>query len=657
MLRAFKRITESNAITNKRLPRVKAHRPRLPLAELTNTQFSSPLSFRMRRAAFLRLLQAALGSIILAIEAYAAAPAPSTAASHPTVTIALVDTFSPDFYIHTYSPTLDHLIAKLPDFRFKIIELDRRDVAGGIAREKPDFLVTSGSTFVELIDAAGAHQIATRQPAGSTEVSKTLASTFIVRVQSKYKTIESVKGLKAAVSDVNSFDGWLIAAGEIAKRGEDPEKYFSEMMETQYGIPDVASLVKLGIADVGVLGTCEYEDLIRNGTISRKDFRILGEKPSDGGCVRSTERYPDAVFSSLPNATPEMVRQITVALLSMPTGREAFQWTVCNDFVPTFELLRTLKIGPFIALRDTSLAALWERYRTEILLALAFGLAVLFHIVTINMLVRRRTRELSESLEQTKRYFEEARDAREKLLTLERTSIVAQLSAMFAHEIKQPIMNIALYAGSIRLLLKKSGALTPKAESILNAVQGEVERSSEIVEHVRGYARHRERKRVECDLSDIVRNSAAMMQKEHSELELGGLPSSPILADPFEIQFVVENFMRNAFAVVKGLPNAKVTAAVTSVKDAWRLDVSDNGPKLADEAFAKLGTAGTSTKTEGLGFGLAIARAIAERNGGHIEFKRIEPQGLCVSLILPVYACEVPGSYESKKEDAADAHP
>ena len=412
-----------------------------------------------------------------------------------------------------------------------------------------------------------------------------------------------------------------------------------------------AKIEKLGIADVGVLGTCEYEELLRNGTISRRDFRILEEKPSDGGCVRSTDRYPDAVFSSLPNATSEMVRQITVALLSMPTKSVEFKWTVCNDFVPTFELLRTLKIGPFVALRDTSLAALWERYRTEILLALAFGLAVLFHVITINLLVRRRTRELSESLAQTKRFFMEARDAREKLLRLERASIVSQLSAMFAHEIKQPILNIALYAGSMRLLLRKSGTLTPKAESILDAVQGEIDRSSDIVEHVRGYARHQERDRVPCDLSDIVRQSAAMMTKGHPELKLGALPQSPILADPFEIQFIVENFLRNAFSAVKGSPDAAVLAEVRPFRGGWRLDVLDNGPKLSVEAFRKLGTAGTTTKAEGLGFGLAIARAIAERNGGHLEFRQLGERGLLVSLILP--GIDVAADDEAAAEDGS----
>ena len=191
----------------------------------------SPISNPLRLITALSLSWAASASF--------SAPAP-TQPEPQTVTIALVDTFSPDFYIHTYSPTLDHLIETLPQFRFNIIEIDRRDVARGIAREKPDFLVTSGSTFVELIDAAGAHQIATRQPSESSDVSRTLASTFIVRANSRYRNLESVRGLRAAVSDLTSFDGWLIAEGEIAKRGADPEKYFSEMLETQYGIPDVA---------------------------------------------------------------------------------------------------------------------------------------------------------------------------------------------------------------------------------------------------------------------------------------------------------------------------------------------------------------------------------------------------------------------------------
>lgn len=62
--------------------------------------------------------------------------------------------------------------------------------------------------------------------------------------------------------------------------------------------------------------------------------------------------------------------------------------------------------------------------------------------------------------------------------------------------------------------------------------------------------------------------------------------------------------------------------------------VSDNGPRLSDEVFNRLGRTGASTKTDGLGFGLAIATAIAERNCGHLEFERIEPQGLRATLVL-----------------------
>lgn len=562
---------------------------------------------------------------------------PVTAAAgegRPTVTIALVDTFSPDFYINVYSPTIDHLIEALPDLKLRMVEIDWRDVEGGIRHEKPDFLVVSGSAFVSLLDSAGAHQVATREPRTSADVSRTVASTLIVRRGDGANSLSELKGRTVAVSDRTSFDGWLIAQGELAREGWDPDHFFREVLETEYGIPDVAALVKLGVADAGVLSTCEYERLLADGLINRRDFRILNERPADGGCVRSTERYPDVVFASLPSASSDVVRAVTVALLSMPEKNHVFRWTVCNDFRQTFDLLRTLKTGPFAHLRDMSPAALWARWRTEILLGLGLVLAVLFHIVSINLLVRRRTEELSESLQQTKRFYDEAQDARQKLLSLERTSIVAQLSSMFAHEIKQPLMNISLYAGALRMLLSKDGRCGGKAEGLLDAIGDEVKRSSDIVEHVRSYAKKQKRTPVLCDLSQIARDAVGLAQSAGVPIVLGDLPAAPILADPFEIQFVVLNFLKNALAAAAGVPDGRVWLCVEKTPDGCRLMVSDNGPRLSDEVFNRLGRTGASTKTDGLGFGLAIATAIAERNCGHLEFERIEPQGLRATLVL-----------------------
>lgn len=78
-----------------------------------------------------------------------AAPAPSE------ITVGLVDTFSPDFYIRTYSPTLDHLIGSLSNHRFKFVEIDYRNVENDVRRLRPDFLVTSASIFATLMGSVG----------------------------------------------------------------------------------------------------------------------------------------------------------------------------------------------------------------------------------------------------------------------------------------------------------------------------------------------------------------------------------------------------------------------------------------------------------------------------------------------------------------------
>ena len=126
--------------------------------------------FLMRRFVSTTLFAAAL----LSASAFAFAEAPAETAQEARaqsdqcerrlITIGLFDTFSPDFYIRTYSPTLDHLLASLPEHRFRFVELDYRSVEADIERLHPDFLVTSGSLYAALMGSVGMHQVATRQP-------------------------------------------------------------------------------------------------------------------------------------------------------------------------------------------------------------------------------------------------------------------------------------------------------------------------------------------------------------------------------------------------------------------------------------------------------------------------------------------------------------
>lgn len=563
----------------------------------------------------------------------------SVSSEEKPITIGLVDTFSPDFYLNTFVPTFEHLMRVFGEDRIRIVELPLDLTAEDLKAAKLSFVVTSAAAYASFIDSAGTHQIATRAPKSSEDVAHTVASLFVTSPESDIRKVAEAKGRTVAISSRRSFDGWLIAQGELAKQGLDPDRHFADVVETRYGIPDVVSLVRSGIADVGVLGTCEYESMLRDGLLREGDLRILDEKSGEearpDACRRSTDRYPDVVFASLPNANSETANRVAVALLSMPSDRMNFRWTIANDFMPTLELLKTLRIGPFGEPVRWTPELVWQTYRTEIILFLCFCAAVLFHVLTLNVLVRRRTAELREAFVTNVKLLHERNESRRRLLTLERANIVSQLSNMFAHEIKQPIMNIACYAAALKMLLQREGALSEQTEVLLQKLSGEVDRSSAIVEHVRSYAKNRPRESVPCDLGDIV---DATLRDLHDPMVTAPEkpPVCPILADPFEIQFVVTNFIKNARSAVAGVAKPEVTVSLWRENATCTVEVCDNGPKLSDEAFEALGKVASSTKPDGLGFGLAIAVALAERNGGHLVFERRVPAGLLAALVLPL---------------------
>lgn len=552
--------------------------------------------------------------------------------SRPRITIALVDTFSPGFYINTYFPTVRHLVDSLPQYKFNVVEIDYRSLEEQVRSLKPAFLVSSASTFVSLIEKTGAHQVATRKPAVSSSAATTVASTFIVPKDSRIHELSQAKGSRVAISSRESFDGWLIAKGKIEETFQESDAFFSEVVETQYAIPDVAMMLGMGEAEIGVLSTCEYESLIETGQIKPDEFRIIDELKDAGGCVRSTRQYPDVVFSSFPNVDSEAAAAVTVALLSMPTEGLDFSWTIANDFVPTYRLLRTLHMGPYAPQKWTWSRA-WREYRTEILLFAALAAAFIFHLVTVNMLVRKRTKQLTESLEETKHFFNKAEQSRMQLLRLERLNIVSQLSSMLAHEIKQPLMNISLYAGALRMFLKKNAMYSDQAAGLIESVEKELERSSEIIEHVRGYAKQSESSREIIRVGDAVEAALGVLRLGVAAERRSG-SNAEVYADPFELQFIIQNFIKNAADAAAGSSSPKIMIEDYEEDGRVVIKVSDNGPVVSDEVFGMLGKASQSTKPDGLGFGLSIAVRLAEKMGGHIDFERLPEGGLAARLVL-----------------------
>ena len=90
----------------------------------------------------------------------------------------------------------------------------------------------------------------------------------MVRSESRrFQTVRDLKNASVAAISPTSFEGWTVALGEIHFQGEQAESFFKTPVFTGYSLPDVATTVLSGEAEVGILSVCELERLEETGSI------------------------------------------------------------------------------------------------------------------------------------------------------------------------------------------------------------------------------------------------------------------------------------------------------------------------------------------------------------------------------------------------------
>jgi signal transduction histidine kinase len=243
-------------------------------------------------------------------------------------------------------------------------------------------------------------------------------------------------------------------------------------------------------------------------------------------------------------------------------------------------------------------------------------------------------REYSERLEEmVDERTQELRDAQEKLLRNERLTILGQLAAGVSHELRNPLATLTNAVYFLQTTLADADETT---KEYLELMSSQVRNAGKIVSDLLDFSRVTPLDRRITTVPQLVaplwENCAPPENVQTVSLLPADLPL--VMVDPQQIGQVLENLVTNAYqAMPRG---GNLTLEAVAGNDGLHLSVSDTGVGIPEENMARLFEPLFSTKSRGVGLGLAVSKMLVEANGGRIEVVSQEDRGSTFTLILPV---------------------
>ena len=212
-----------------------------------------------------------------------------------------------------------------------------------------------------------------------------------------------------------------------------------------------------------------------------------------------------------------------------------------------------------------------------------------------------------------------------ELAHLDRVKTAECLAGALAHELNQPLAAVALQAEVARQLLAGRPDAT-EFDNALREIADQSHRASDIVKALRNLVRRTDSERQVADLRELIDESLHLIQSaaEFAKVELRSQSLAQpvrIRADRVQVEQVLLNLLQNAVdalvIVSEGQRRVTITLSLTSPREV-RVEVNDTGPGIASEFAQKLFDPFCSSKSHGLGMGLAISRSIIEAHGGRL---------------------------------------
>jgi signal transduction histidine kinase len=253
-------------------------------------------------------------------------------------------------------------------------------------------------------------------------------------------------------------------------------------------------------------------------------------------------------------------------------------------------------------------------------------------LLIVQLVLQRRQRRLAEARLQKNRA---------ELLHASRLAVAGELTASIAHEINQPLGAILSNAEAAEMLLSDGRAEPAELLQILRDIRNDDLRASQVIKRLRALLARHEVDLAACDVNQVAKDAVAILRGEARRrgVALDFAPqarAAQVLGDPVQLQQVLIALALNAFDASAGLPESerRVQIDTSDAADDVVLTVRDFGAGIAESDLPRVFDSFFTTKSQGMGLGLSIARSIVESHGGSMSVARRQP-GAEFRVVLP----------------------
>jgi PAS domain S-box-containing protein len=235
-----------------------------------------------------------------------------------------------------------------------------------------------------------------------------------------------------------------------------------------------------------------------------------------------------------------------------------------------------------------------------------------------------------------RRSDEALKQIQEKLVTTERIAALGRVAAQVAHEVKNPLAGLKLYA--LHLKSKIEPGLAPSETTLVDKIVDTIDHLSETVERVLDFAHPIGQARHPVDLNRLVDDAIHMLE---SQIRANNIVLKTDLCQTGTVGMLDEPSIRSALLnlilnAIQSMPGGGDLGVSTFRQDGWiQLIVGDTGCGIDEDRLETVFEPFNSTKSRGLGLGLPYSKKVIDEHGGQISVESQKNRGTRVEVMLP----------------------